>query len=276
MGQINAKILADSINPFGDRLTSFEITVPKWLLQEINTHRALSRSFASSRAIPLKKYRELATYTPEKWFANQAGMEVGEELQDSYDSKVWWKFAHQDALDAHVQLEKQNVSKSIANRLLEPFAMVKGILTATDWDNLINLRSESGAQPDFQDLSTQLGYLLLDNDPVQVWWHKWHLPYIGLTEDYENKQNPRISAARCARVSYLNHDGLRDIEKDLDLSDMLEANKHLSPFEHPAIAIPGRHSNFSGWCQLRSFIYDNRKVDQSWRERLKKLKITSS
>jgi len=47
-----AFILADSISPAGHRLTTFEIQLPKVLLAEYNTHRALSRNFSSSRAIP--------------------------------------------------------------------------------------------------------------------------------------------------------------------------------------------------------------------------------
>ena len=47
-----AFILADTISPAGHRLTTFEIKLPKVLLAELNTHRALSRNFSSSRAFP--------------------------------------------------------------------------------------------------------------------------------------------------------------------------------------------------------------------------------
>ena len=50
---ISAKVLADSITPDGKRLTTFEIKVPRIILAEFNTHRVLSRNFASSRAIPV-------------------------------------------------------------------------------------------------------------------------------------------------------------------------------------------------------------------------------
>jgi hypothetical protein len=70
----------------------------------------------------------------------------------------------------------------------------------------------------------------------------WHLPLIDTEEwsdgyrtyepDYEAWAD--ISAARCARVSYLTHDGKRDLKADIKLAEMLRANGHLSPFEHVA------------------------------------------
>ncbi len=63
----------------------------------------------------------------------------------------------------------------------------------------------------------------------------------------------KVSAARCARVSYLTHDGKRDIEKDIELCDRLWSDRHMSPFEH--VATPARidkfHANFRGWVQMR-------------------------
>ncbi len=66
----------------------------------------------------------------------------------------------------------------------------------------------------------------------------------------------KISAARCARVSYLTHDGNRDIAKDVELCERLRADRHLSPFEH--VATPSGddafHANFRGWVQMRKSI----------------------
>ena len=39
-----AEILLDSINPSGNRLTTFVITFPRFVLAEMNTHRLLSRN----------------------------------------------------------------------------------------------------------------------------------------------------------------------------------------------------------------------------------------
>jgi hypothetical protein len=44
----------------------------------------------------------------------------------------------------------------------------------------------------------------------------------------------KISAGRCARLSYLTHDGKRDYKEDIALHDRLVASGHMSPTEHLA------------------------------------------
>lgn len=63
----------------------------------------------------------------------------------------------------------------------------------------------------------------------------------------------KLSVARCARVSYLTHDGRRDLAEDFKLHDRLAENGHWSPFEHVARALdePRRVGNFVGWHQYR-------------------------
>lgn len=69
----------------------------------------------------------------------------------------------------------------------------------------------------------------------------------------------KVSVGRCARVSYLTHEGKRDLEKDIELHDKLAATAssedpgHFSPFEHVAQALgrPERIGNFTGWKQYR-------------------------
>lgn len=41
---IQAKIIADSIDPRGNRLTTFVVTFPRIILAEFNTHRMFSRN----------------------------------------------------------------------------------------------------------------------------------------------------------------------------------------------------------------------------------------
>jgi hypothetical protein len=72
-----------------------------------------------------------------------------------------------------------------------------------------------------------------------------------------------MSAARCARVSYLNHEGKRTtIEEDLALFDRLMGGdvKHASPTEHQA-KVPEvlsdwlyKPSNLRAWLQFRRTI----------------------
>ena len=52
--------------------------------------------------------------------------------------------------------------------------------------------------------------------PQTIFYGRWHLPYIQEDEYREELEiKKKLSAARCARVSYLTHDGVREIEKDL-------------------------------------------------------------
>lgn len=52
--------------------------------------------------------------------------------------------------------------------------------------------------------------------------------------NYVQEIKKKISVACCARVSYLTHDGKRNIEKDLELFERLRTSGHWSPFEHVA------------------------------------------
>ena len=80
----SAKIIADSVNPKGDRLTTFELTYPRFVHAELMTHRLFSRNSASSRALPTKKLLEQIENNPvmpKFWGKNQSGMQAAEELE---------------------------------------------------------------------------------------------------------------------------------------------------------------------------------------------------
>ena len=52
---INASIVADSISPMGNRLTTFQLSYPRYIHGEMMTHRLFSRNAQSSRAVPVDK-----------------------------------------------------------------------------------------------------------------------------------------------------------------------------------------------------------------------------
>ena len=64
MTQISATIVADSLTPYGDRITTMLVTFPRIILAEVNTHRMLSKNTSSSRAIPFKKMVEAVQSDP--------------------------------------------------------------------------------------------------------------------------------------------------------------------------------------------------------------------
>jgi hypothetical protein len=85
-----------------------------------------------------------------------------------------------------------------------------------------------------------------------------HLPYV-LTDEretYSVEACRKLSAARCARVSYLTHDGKKpDFDRDVKLHDDLVGGRpiHASPTEHQATAQKSNtfYKNFRGWKQYR-------------------------
>lgn len=86
-----ANILADSVSDNDDRLTTIEVTFPRMVLSEFNTHRMFSRNSASSRAIPVEKQLGKILdepFIPTRWPVNQPGMQANEYLSNNEASKA--------------------------------------------------------------------------------------------------------------------------------------------------------------------------------------------
>src|SRR5688500_1961483 len=124
--RLRAVVVADSVTKHGDRITTLELTFPRFLLPEVNTHRAFSRNSASSRARSVKKtIAEVQgdPFIPWHWPQEQVGMAGGEPLtgDDLLNARIVWRDACYDALHRAESLVGLGVHKSIVNRLLEPF-----------------------------------------------------------------------------------------------------------------------------------------------------------
>jgi thymidylate synthase ThyX len=265
----SAKILLDSISENGDRLTTMEVTGHRFILAELNTHRAFSRNSASSRAIPYSKMRAKAlenTAFPVAWASEQKGMQGGAELSvpKAQAAHAIWHSSVKAIVEYTDQLHGIGVHKSIINRLLEPYLPHTVIVTATDWDGFWTQRCHVDAQPEIRVLAEEMKKAYDNGHPTVVRYDEWHTPLITdydraetASEGYEGQIEilKKISVARSARVSYLTHDGKRDLDKDLELYDRLRNHvpAHASPFEH--VATPSTdlntRGNFTGWVQLR-------------------------
>jgi len=284
MFQPNAHVVADTITEEGDRLTTIECTIHRFVLAEFNTHRAFSRNSASSRAIPFAKMRAKALENPAvplSWPQEQKGMQGGAELPEDVKEQAEqeWLQARDAAVESADKLFKIGVHKSVINRLLEPFLPHTIIVSATNWKGFWAQRCHPDAQPEIRAAAVAMKTAYDASTPVRIPWGGWHLPYItveelkefpivmsrngrGLREWEIVAANPllKISAARCARVSYLTHDGVRDLDKDIELFDRLARHKppHASPLEHVAAAgVPltgALHGNFHGFTQLRHML----------------------
>jgi hypothetical protein len=155
-------------------------------------------------------------------------------------------------------LDDLGLHKQLSNRLMEPWMHINTIVTSTEFENFDNLRDHSAAQPEMRELCVQTKKARAESTPVLR--DDWHLPYIT-AEDREFCETStliKLSVARCARVSYLNHEGVVDFAKDIALYDDLLRNGHMSPFEHQATPKEGRSGNFLGWHQHRKDIPNER------------------
>ena len=267
--QPSARVIADSIGPYSDRLTTMEVVIHRFVLAEFNTHRAFSRNSASSRAIPA--HRQMARVRedpalPIVWPREKPGMQGGDALpvQEQHQARSAWLAASEAALAHALELQAIGVHKSVTNRLLEPFMWHTVIVSSTEWQNFFRQRCSALAQPEIREAAEEMRYALEESTPRELTIGQWHLPYIDdqdIRDCHDSGEDPRfVSAARCARVSYRTHDGNRDVQEDVMLYNRLvEASPpHASPLEH--VATPSElgimsGANFSGWTQLRTQVF---------------------
>ncbi|MFN7465277.1 MAG: hypothetical protein ACK53T_07825 [Planctomycetota bacterium] len=143
---ILAKVVADSKNEFGDRITTMIVTFPRIILAEFNTHRMFSRNSASSRAIPFEKMVKSIKenpFVPIAWMKDHRGMQ-GTEFFTNEDEirelKSQYLFARDYAVQQAETLNGKGLTKQIVNRGLEAYMWHTVIVTATEWENFFALR----------------------------------------------------------------------------------------------------------------------------------------
>lgn len=272
-----ASILLDSISPEGVRLTTFEITFPRIVLAEFNTHKVFSRNSASSRAIPVERMIQRVLddpFVPEYWGKNQKGMQAEQELdkEAQEQAKVEWLQARDVAVAQVQKLLDLGVHKQLTNRLLEPWLWHTVIVTATEYANFFALRCHPNAQPEIRKIALMMKELYDTSKPQPLDYGEWHLPLmpdIDSMVDIDIEARKKISVGRCARVSYLTHRGVRDFSADIALCERLIADGHMSPLEHVArpVELPSDRGvsridahgqvwcgNFRGWFMMRKEI----------------------
>jgi thymidylate synthase ThyX len=201
---------------------------------------------------------------PIYWGKNQAGMSARREIDDGARAvaEAEWRRALDNALATAERLSNSDVDlhKQLVNRILEPFAWITVIITATEWANFFTQRCHPDAQPEIKYLADLMLTAFRNSVPRVVPLGQWHVPLIQDDErSLDAELRKKLSVARCARVSYLTHGGARDHEKDLELFERLlggGANGHWSPFEHvatPLVRADEFVANFRGWKQFRKF-----------------------
>jgi len=270
---LEVTILADSISPQEIRLTTFELYYGHPFHPEVLTHRDFSRNGSSSRAIPWKRMKQAILddpWVPLIFGTTKAGMQMGAPLVGDMAIKArdCWLRARDSAIAHADELIEMGVHKSIVNRVIEPYAHIRVVLTATEWDNYFGQRCDVGALPDFQQLAIRMLRELDAGKPTFKDYGEWHLPYIDEKDSVGPFTARYVSTARCARASYRMHDNTpTTIMADVDLFErLLGADpKHPSPSEHQATPAKDsksdavqQYGNLRGWKQLRKMIKGER------------------
>jgi len=256
----------------------------EWRTHRMNpgweAYAAESINAASSRAIPVGRMIENIENYPfiPDFHSNQKGMQVGEGLApaDVEEADQIWIELRDTVIKYCDRLRKLNIHKGYVNRPLEPWMFCKIISTATDWSNLFALRTHKQAEPSFQRVANLAYSAYKVSEPTEI-KDGWHLPFLT---DYDDLVLPQychvidhlveknvaatyddaeviypesrlnnwlldISVGRCARISYITHDGKRNVLEDIRLAVQLSCSNpgHWSPFEH--IARPARMEEMS-------------------------------
>jgi thymidylate synthase ThyX len=156
MTKIQATVVADSVTEFGDRLTTLLVTMPRYVLAELNTHRMLSKNSASSRAIKfetnLKSVME-NPFIPVAWMKDHKGMQGTEYFEgailrpgtndvttDIVYLEHLWRLSMYDAIKRATDLNRLGLTKQMCNRILEPYMWHTVLVSATEWENFFALR----------------------------------------------------------------------------------------------------------------------------------------
>ena len=273
---IKAKIITDSISKHtGQRITTFELDYNRYIHGELMTHRVFSRNSSSSRAIPIQtmiNHIKATTAMPIHWGKNQSGMQAREEIVNKGYAKNYWLGARDSAIEHAKLLSQLGLHKQIVNRILEPYQMMKVVVTATSFDNWFNLRLHEDAQPEIHELAKVMYEALALSEPVELSHGEWHLPYIERQRDEEGElkyfvynqdedpsseayghqyyvpltleQAQKISCSCAAQVSYRKSD--TSIEKAIAIYDKLVNSSpvHASAFEHCATPTTGAYFEY--------------------------------
>lgn len=296
-----ANILKHSISALGVELVTFEVEYPHAIHKDIMTHR-WARNFQSFRAVPteilLAKIRNGEVFRPERLSKRVKGMGRGESVTEHEllrANAIW-----DDHIKACVHFAElysmMDIAKEQVNFLLQDLCFIKGIITTT-MDQLENFFALRLAKDDKGDplarlevykIASMMHDAFSESKPQTVGLGAWHLPLVTddeITRSYDNLEYDepwqfvweywrKVSVGRCARVSYLTHDGVRDPDKDIALHDQLLANGHMSPFEHQGTPIGSADPNSKpdmtrdtgsfgwGWVQYRKLIPGENNYDE--------------
>jgi len=267
----SVKIIQDSINTSGNRLTTFEIETYRYIWAEVLTHKMLGKNAQSSRAVPVAsvlKVNQDNPVHPIVWGKNKGGMSAtevltGAELQEAKD--VWFDLAEM-AFEGSKRLNELGLHKMWSNRPTEAYSRIKVVITGTEWDNFLWLRDDpDAAQPEIVELAQKIKYEFNRSSPMLLQANEAHVPYVererlyfGLTdrkgeisyfcngEEITLEDALKISASCCCQVSYRRMNDSYDKAMEIYGKLFSGPKPHLSPTEHQGIAMKSARAGLIG------------------------------
>ena len=230
------------------RVTLFRVTYPRIVHAELLRHRQFSICSSSSRAIPLDRMiDQYCNFYPSKWRKHQPGMQPNEsheftpeqieEISELYETSRF------HAIEVAKQLHQIGVAKEQVNRLIEPYSDITHLMqgTETAWEAFFKLRCDKNAQYEIRQLAEEIKFQYLQSKPIE---RDIHIPFLMESDELESLEDQlKISAARCARTSFYNHDGKSpSFAEDAILANRLLTDQHMSPFEFPVMDLESAFS----------------------------------
>ena len=235
----NSEIILDSVIN-GERITTFRYEIWRALHAELMTYRNCSRSASSGRAIPAKINIDRVRYDP--FIPSFVGKEhKGMSPSDFLDERTYamfvnnWRFCAIEAANRAQTLLALGVSKSIINRVLEPYNTINCLMTGAPrhWEWLFKQRTAPDAEPNLRELVLMMQEQYRSSTPVGRAEHRPFFDESEKTPEMSPYDCMMVSAARCARLSYTPYgEPARNIVKDCELAEKLLAAGHYSCFEH--------------------------------------------
>ena len=247
---IEAEVLLKSEGTHSNIVT-LRVRFPRFVAEQFLKHRMFSCNAVSSRAMSVPKMNQWIlnnTADPIFWGAQKKGMQPDVEhsqllqdsegygtyigLEDTTPEEAWYD-ARNFAMCMAKAYWDAGYHQQIPNRLTHAFQMAEYIVTATDFDNFFNLRlHDKAAQSEITELARCMKEAI-DKAPFTGLYKGWHIPYV--TDDelltLELDDLLKVSAARCAIISYNNHDSdeLLSVEKAKKIYNHLmnDTNPHL-------------------------------------------------
>jgi hypothetical protein len=243
----SAVVIADSVWE-GHRIVTWHLKVWKPLVAQMNKHRLGAQSTASSRAMSLGMTIKQVDEDPFVPVLTRNGKGMGGErfvvgsVPELTAHTLWLTAAH-DAAKMAKNMRTYEISKEVANRILEPFLVVDMVVTFEGHyleKVFFPLRLAKDAQPDMQALAGMMRDSMAASVPKET---RDHAPW-GILDVF-------ACASACARASYGGAGVVRP--DDVQRGEKLRADKHWSPFEHSCVAGQGSRQ-FRYWVCSRELL----------------------